>query len=94
MKTTSVSELKNGLSSQLKRVRAGEPLLVTDRRRPIALLQPLDGTTLGESEAELAALGIVAPRRKRLKLNALLKIPRARCEVPLSTAIMADRDDR
>lgn len=37
-----VRELKNSLSGHLRRVRAGEHILVTDRGRPIARLVPPD----------------------------------------------------
>lgn len=41
MKTTSVTLLKNNLSAQLKEVASGETILITDRRKPVASLQPL-----------------------------------------------------
>ncbi len=40
MKTTSVSELKAHLSAQLRRVKAGEHLVVLEHRRPVAVLSP------------------------------------------------------
>ena len=40
MKTTSVSELKAHLSAQLRRVKAGEHLVVLEHRRPVAVLAP------------------------------------------------------
>lgn len=41
MKTISISELKTHLSAELKRVKAGETLMITDRSRGIALVTPL-----------------------------------------------------
>jgi prevent-host-death family protein len=40
MKTTTVSKLKASLSEYLRRVKAGEEVLVTERGRPIAKLAP------------------------------------------------------
>jgi len=40
MTTVGIRELKNRLSRYLKRVRAGERLVVTDRGEPVAILSP------------------------------------------------------
>jgi prevent-host-death family protein len=40
MAAVGVRELKNQLSRYLKRVRAGERLVVTERGKPVALLSP------------------------------------------------------
>jgi prevent-host-death family protein len=42
MQTIGVRELKARLSHHLKRVRAGHRLLVTDRGRPVASIQPVE----------------------------------------------------
>ena len=41
MESVSVRELRQHLSRYLRRVAAGERLIVTERRRPVALLGPL-----------------------------------------------------
>jgi prevent-host-death family protein len=41
METVSVRELRQHLSRYLRRVAAGERLVVTERRRPVAMLGPL-----------------------------------------------------
>ena len=41
MKSHSISEAKNGLSALIKRVQAGEPVLITDRGVPVAKLVPV-----------------------------------------------------
>ncbi|MEA2025469.1 MAG: type II toxin-antitoxin system prevent-host-death family antitoxin [Chloroflexota bacterium] len=41
MKTATISETKNGLSSLLDQVKAGEPLLITDRGVPVARVEPV-----------------------------------------------------
>ena len=42
MDTVGIRELKANLSRHLKRVRSGARLVVTDRGRPIATVNPLD----------------------------------------------------
>lgn len=44
MTAVGVRVLKNQLSRYLKRVQAGERLLVTDRGRPVAVLSPFSAT--------------------------------------------------
>ncbi len=45
-----ISEVKNGLSAYLRRVRAGESVLVLDRRTPVARIVPM-GHALGNPDA-------------------------------------------
>ena len=68
MKMATISETKNSLSALLDRVRHGETVLVTDRGRPVARLEPVawpDQT--GPDEGRLARLeraGIVRRARE------------------------------
>ncbi|MGH2662627.1 MAG: type II toxin-antitoxin system Phd/YefM family antitoxin [Actinomycetota bacterium] len=55
MKRATVTEAKNHLSSLLDRVKAGETILITDRRVPVARLEPAIGGE-GDDEARLARL--------------------------------------
>lgn len=43
MQTTTVSQLKTSLSTYLRRVKAGEEVVITEHGRPIARLSPLAG---------------------------------------------------
>lgn len=45
METVSVRDLRQHLSRYLRRVAAGERLVVTERRRPVAMLGPLPENT-------------------------------------------------
>jgi prevent-host-death family protein len=60
MESVTIAELKTNLSKYLRRVRAGEEILVCDRSVPVGKLVPL---TLDEDhearELELAAAGIL-----------------------------------
>ena len=44
MQTATVSQLKVSLSAYLRQVKAGEELVITERGRPIARLQPLSSS--------------------------------------------------
>ena len=61
MKKASVSELKNNLSRYLRAVRNGEPVQITDREAPVALLVGLQDRTELQSEprARLARDGLL-----------------------------------
>lgn len=54
MRTATITEAKNGLSSLIDRVRAGETVLITDRGRPVARLEPV--ATRGDGEGRLLRL--------------------------------------
>jgi len=54
MKTATVTEAKNGLSALLDRVKAGESVLILDRGRPVARLEPVQGGA--DASARMARL--------------------------------------
>ena len=62
MERVSISQLKDQLSAYLKKVRAGETLLVMDRNAPIARIDPIQRS---EDEAgkiaRLEAAGVLLP---------------------------------
>lgn len=78
MKSATVSQTRNSLSALLDRVRHGETVLITDRRRPIARLMPVVGATeAGSDEGRLARLeraGIIR-RAGRARLDEILRVP-------------------
>lgn len=41
METASITDVKNGLSAFIDRVRAGETIIVTDRGIPVAQIEPV-----------------------------------------------------
>jgi prevent-host-death family protein len=64
MKTVGVRELKNRLSEYIRRVRAGEGVLVTDRGEVVAELTPPGHgveTTLPPAVLALARRGLLTP---------------------------------
>ena len=85
-------ELKNRLTYYLRRARKGEEVIVTERGRPVAVLQSVQhldrGAALETRLARLAALGIVTlPTRKGFGRNRPLRI----IGPPVSRAILEDR---
>jgi antitoxin (DNA-binding transcriptional repressor) of toxin-antitoxin stability system len=94
MKTASVSELKNGLSAYLRAVISGETVVVTDRKRPVALFQPIGAAADDEQLAGLIAGGVVSPAGDSLDLEAFFGSPLPAVPGGLSSLILEDRDRR
>lgn len=61
MKSATIATLKATLSEHLRRVKAGEEVIVTERGRPIAKIVPLRPDTSSSSPhlLELARVGLV-----------------------------------
>jgi prevent-host-death family protein len=78
MKLATISETKNGLSALLDRVRHGETIVVTDRGRPVARLEPVTGQDqAGPDEGRLARLeraGIIR-RAGGGRLDEIARVP-------------------
>ena len=67
METANISKLKDKLSAYLKKVQAGETVIVLDRNRPIARIERIEGAEdMDPRVARLVAKGILRPARKRL----------------------------
>lgn len=71
--TVGVAELRQNLSKYLRRVEAGERLVVTDRNRPVAQLGPAPGS--GSALDRLIAEGKVRPPKRRGPLPEPLELP-------------------
>jgi prevent-host-death family protein len=65
MRTVNIAELKAHLSDHIRRVRAGEEVLVCDRNRPVARLVPCPLQEQSEREKQLIARGVLTPPRKK-----------------------------
>jgi prevent-host-death family protein len=65
MKKASITEVKNNLSALIDRVKGGAPVLIVDRGRPVARLEPVTAFR-SDDEGRLARLvreGVVRPAR-------------------------------
>jgi prevent-host-death family protein len=92
MSTVGIKELKNRLTEYLRRTKKGEEVIVTERGKPIAVIQPIESVeqlqTLEAKLAKLAALGIVTlPVRKPSKKVRLVSASGK----PVSETILAER---
>jgi prevent-host-death family protein len=66
MKKASITETKNNLSALIDSLKGGSPVLIVDRGRPVARLEPFTGREeSGPSErlSQLARDGALRPRR-------------------------------
>jgi prevent-host-death family protein len=78
MRSATLTEAKNRLSALVDQVRAGETIVLTDRGRPVARLEPV--TTLHDPsgrKARLERAGIVRIGRARPPLELLRMTPPA-----------------
>lgn len=65
MKTASITEAKNNLSALIDGLKGGEPVLILDRGRPVARLEPVEQASISDDDrlSQLIRDGIVRPAR-------------------------------
>jgi len=94
MKKASITEAKNNLSALIDGVRGGSSVLIVDRGRPVARLEPVGGPGPDEDSrlARLVRDGIVRPARAALP-KALLaaRPPRVKGRVSGVRALLEER---
>jgi len=94
MKRASISELKNNLSAFLDRVKGGTPVLIVDRGRPVARLEPVTAAS-SDADARLVRLvrdGVVRPPRSRMPKEIVSgKPPRAKNRGSVVRALLDER---
>ena len=97
MKKASITEAKNRLSALIDGLKRGSPVLIVDRGRPVARLEPV--TSLGESEQDgrlsrLIREGIVRPGRTSLSSSLFTaRPPRAKNDASAVAVLLAERRD-
>ncbi len=98
MKRTSVSEAKSHFSSYLNDVQRGETVLIFDRGRLVARLEPVSNAEVPEAEwiKALVRLGIASAPRRSLDTNGFLRRHRPRLPEGASGpgTLVKDRDAR
>ena len=92
MSTVGVKELKNRLTQYLRRTKQGEEIVVTERGRPVAVIQPIESArtirSLEGKLARLAAQGRVSlPTRAPLKRVRLVRVRGSR----IAQTVVEDR---
>ena len=66
MKIASITEAKNSLSALIDRLKTGSPVLIVDRGRPVARLEPVSSSAQEAPDGRLSRLlrdGLIRPRR-------------------------------
>ena len=96
MKAVNVAELKNRLSHYLRLVRRGQPILVRDRDRVIARIEPAGGAEAAAEDdaerlADLEAKGIIRRGKGRISLDLLARRPTV--DVDVVGALLRDREE-
>lgn len=84
MRSMKIAALKDSLSATLRRVEAGEEVLVTDRDRPIAILRPV------EAEEGLT----ITPAKYAFSTVRDKKVPPTKRPVDSLGALLAERGNR
>jgi len=92
MSTVGIRELKNRLSYYLSRMKQGEEIVVTERGKPIAIIQPIESAkAIASLEAKLAGMAaqglIDLPEKAPLEKIRLVQVS----GVPTSKVVVEDR---
>jgi prevent-host-death family protein len=96
MKTVSISEAKNRLSALIDGLKSGSPVLIVDRGRPVARLEPVADGAQEDDDGRLARLirnGVVRPgRRKGLPKSFFTEeLPRLKVGASVLEALLEER---
>ena len=87
-----ISQLKNSLSAYLKKVRAGETVLVLDREEPIAVLERVDNGQQPEGRlSRLEQSGVIRRSRTVRPLEALAATQPPRVPNSVLAALLEER---
>ena len=96
MKKASITEAKNNLSALIDTVKGGSPVLIVDRGRPVAGLEPVAGIRSGDDSrlARLVRDGIVRLARGVVpKTLFVTRPPRVRKGASGVRALLDERQD-
>jgi len=98
MKTANIAMAKNHLSRLILQVKRGEPVIITERNRPVARLQPVasgDQPAGAEIQELVAAGALIPPAGPPLDVAAFLEAPRPRIPegASLTAAVLAEREE-
>jgi prevent-host-death family protein len=76
MERASITDAKNNLSALIDRVKSGAPILIVDRGRPVARLEPVTGAASDDERlARLVREGVVRPARRGAPAATLSRTP-------------------
>ncbi|MCX6936099.1 MAG: type II toxin-antitoxin system prevent-host-death family antitoxin [Verrucomicrobia bacterium] len=86
----SVSKIKNSLSGYLEKVKAGQSVLITDHRKVVAVLEPVESAGWPEEIRNALQQGEGKAPRSRLDVAAFKRLPPAHGP-SLSAAVLEER---
>jgi prevent-host-death family protein len=78
VKKASITEAKNSLSSLIAGLKSGSPVLIVDRGRPVARLEPVTAGDADDDDGRLRRLvreGVVRPGRTALPKSIVANRP-------------------
>lgn len=97
MKKASISQTKNHLSRLLEEVRSGTTILIMDRSKPVARLEPVAADEQPEDDriAALVREGLVVAPRRRLDAASFLtrQMVRLPSGASATEVLLAERDE-
>ena len=96
MKKASITEAKNNLSALIDSVKGGSPVLIVDRGRAVARLEPVSGMAAADDHrlGRLVREGVVRPARGAAPRSLFTsKPPRAKAGVSAVRALLDERRD-
>ena len=97
MKRATISYTKDHLSALIAEVREGRTVLIVDRRRPVAMLEPVNRAVAAGSDwiSEQVRKGVVTQPRRKADLKALdaIPIPKPRRGGDIVRALRAEREE-
>jgi prevent-host-death family protein len=94
MHTSNIASAKSHFSRLIDLVKQGQTVLITERNKPVATLQPISQAFPAGLEA-LHASGLLTPPSRVLDVAAFFAAPRASLapENSLAQAILAEREE-
>ena len=97
MKKASITEAKNRLSALIDGLKRGSPVLIVDRGRPVARLEPVTRPGDGEQEGRLSRLireGFLRPGHAPLSSSLFAaQPPRPKRDTSAVAALLDERRD-
>lgn len=95
MKVVTISEAKNRLSALLAQVKTGVSILIVDRGRPVARLEPAIGGDGGDDEGRLARLeraGVLRRAKRPLPSDFFdRELPRLKGDISIVDVLLEER---
>ena len=92
MDRATISQIKNSLSAYLKKVRAGQSILILDRDEPVARLEPVgQAETPDDRLTRLERAGLLRRAIRKIPARVLASSPPPRGAKSVLDALLAER---